>query len=209
MAEPNPPPEAEVVTAASAPPPKGGGIMGPIIAAIIIVAGIAGVFSYMVVPALNPEKKEVPTGLSGEGDEGGDSHGTDPSGDETMMKVPYELPGSILVNIKGENNKVLSAKVGFLLKTKVKDEKKEKELQIILGKFNSLLTAAVRSYFVSLDEESLSNPEKMHKDQLKAKLNVVFAKLRSYGHGKKEGKLVDLLMGDPVEEVYLPYFTHQ
>ena len=209
MAEPNPQPEAEVVTAASAPPPKGGGIMGPIIAAIIIVAGFAGVFSNMVVPALNPEKKEVPTGLSGEGDEGGDSHGTDPSGDETMMKVPYELPGSILVNIKGENNKVLSAKVGFLLKTKVKDEKKEKELQIILGKFNSLLTAAVRSYFVSLDEESLSNPEKMHKDQLKAKLNVVFAKLRSYGHGKKEGKLVDLLMGDPVEEVYLPYFTHQ
>ena len=209
MAEPNPQPEAEVVTAASAPPPKGGGIMGPIIAAIIIVAGIAGIFSYMVVPALNPEKKEVPTGLSGEGDKEGGSHGTDPSGDETMMKIPYELPGSILVNIKGENNKVLSAKVGFLLKTKVHEEKKEKELQIILGKFNSLLTAAVRSYFVSLDEESLTNPEEMHKNQLKAKLNVVFAKLRSYGHGKEKGKLVDLLMGDPVEEVYLPYFTHQ
>jgi hypothetical protein len=55
----------------------------------------------------------------------------------------------------------------------------------------------------------LTNPEEMHKNQLKAKLNVVFAKLRSYGHGKEKGTLVDLLMGDPVEEVYLPYFTHQ
>ncbi|SVC06282.1 uncharacterized protein METZ01_LOCUS259136, partial [marine metagenome] len=60
MAEPNPQPEAEV--AASAPPPKGGGIMGPIIAAIIVVAGIAGIFNFMVVPALDPTK-EVSTEL--------------------------------------------------------------------------------------------------------------------------------------------------
>ena len=57
MAEPNPQPEAE---AASAPPPsKGGGIMGPIIAAIIIVAGIAGIFNFMVVPALDTKSREV------------------------------------------------------------------------------------------------------------------------------------------------------
>ena len=55
MAEPNPQPEAEVT--ASAPPPKGGGIMGPIIAAIIVVAGIAAIFNLMVEPALNPKEK--------------------------------------------------------------------------------------------------------------------------------------------------------
>jgi hypothetical protein len=158
----------------------------------------------MVVPALNPEKKEVPTGLSGEGDKEGGSHGTDTSGDKTMMKIPYELPGSILVNIKGENNKVLSAKVGFLLKTTVNDDTKLKLMQDHLSKFNSMLVAAARSYFIGLDEDDLIAPEKVHQDRLKSKLNIVFMKVRSY-----DPKLGKLLESDPVEVVYLPYFTHQ
>ena len=204
MAEPNPQPEAEVT--ASAPPPKrGGGIMGPIIAAIIIVAGIAGIFSYMVVPALNPEEKEVPTGLSGDGHhEEESSHGVDQGGSSKNMKVPFELPESILVNIKGENNKVLSAKVGFLLKTTVRDDTKLKLMQDHLGKFNSMLVAAARSYFVDLDEDDLKVTEKVHRDLLKSKLNIVFMKVRSY-----DPELEKLLEGDPVEEVFLPYFTHQ
>ena len=203
MAEPNPQPEAEVT--ASAPLPKGGGIMGPIIAAIIIVAGIAGIFSYMVVPALNPEEKEVSTELSGEGHhEEESSHGTDQGGSSKNMKVPFELPESILVNIKGENNKVLSAKVGFLLKTTVDDPKQVKLMQDHLGKFNSMLVAAARSYFVDLDEDDLDVAEKVHRDLLKSKLNIVFMKVRSY-----DPKLEKLLEGDPVEEVFLPYFTHQ
>lgn len=203
MAEPNPQPEAEVT--ASAPPPKGGGIMGPIIAAIIIVAGIAGIFSYMVVPALNPEEKEVSTELSGEGHhEEESSHGTDQGGSSKNMKVPFELPESILVNIKGENNKVLSAKVGFLLKTTVNDDTELKLMQDQLGKFNSMLVAAARSYFVDLDEDDLDVAEKVHRDLLKSKLNIVFMKVRSY-----DLKLEKLLEGDPVEEVFLPYFTHQ
>ena len=203
MAEPNPQPEAEVT--ASAPPPKSGGIMGPIIAAIIIVAGIAGIFSYMVVPALNPEEKEVPTGLSGDGqDEEESSNGADQGGSSKNMKVPFELPESILVNIKGENKKVLSAKVGFLLKTTVGDAKQVKLMQDHLGKFNSMLVAAARSYFIGLDEDDLIAPEKVHQDQLKSKLNIVFMKVRSY-----DPKLEELLETDPVEVVYLPYFTHQ
>lgn len=203
MAEPNPQPEAEVT--ASAPPPKGGGIMGPIIAAIIIVAGIAGIFSYMVVPALNPEEKEVSTELSGEGHhEEESSHGTDQGGSSKNMKVPFELPESILVNIKGENNKVLSAKVGFLLKTTVNDDTELKLMQDKLGKFNSMLVAAARSYFVDLDEDDLDVAEKVHRDLLKSKLNIVFMKVRSY-----DPKLEKLLEVDPVEEVFLPYFTHQ
>ena len=203
MAEPNPQPEAEVT--ASAPPPKGGGIMGPIIAAIIIVAGIAGIFSYMVVPALNPEEKEVSTELSGEGHhEEESSHVTDQGGSSKNMKVPFELPESILVNIKGENNKVLSAKVGFLLKTTVNDDTELKLMQDQLGKFNSMLVAAARSYFVDLDEDDLDVAEKVHRDLLKSKLNIVFMKVRSY-----DPKLEKLLEGDPVEEVFLPYFTHQ
>ncbi len=204
MAEPNPQPEAEVT--ASAPPPKrSAGIMGPIIAAIIIVAGIAGIFSYMVVPALNPAKKEVSKELSGDGDnEEESSNSTDEGGSSKMMKVPFQLPESILVNIKGENNKVLSAKVGFLLKTKVNDDTKLKLMQDHLGKFNSMLVAAARSYFVDLDEDDLKVTEKVHRDLLKSKLNIVFMKVRSY-----DPKLEDLLEGDPVEEVFLPYFTHQ
>lgn len=203
MAKPNPQPEVEVT--ASAPPPKSGGIMGPIIAAIIIVAGIAGIFSYMVVPALNPEEKEVPTGLSGDGqDEEESSNGADQDGSSKNMKVPFELPESILVNIKGENKKVLSAKVGFLLKTTVDDPKQVKLMQDHLGKFNSMLVAAARSYFIGLDEDDLIAPEKVHQDQLKSKLNIVFMKVRSY-----DPELGKLLESDPVEVVYLPYFTHQ
>ena len=203
MAEPNPQPEAEV--AASAPPPKSGGIMGPIIAAIIIVAGIAGIFSYMVVPALNPVEKEVPTELSGEGHhEEESSHSTDHGGSSKKMKIPFQLPESILVNIKGENNKVLSAKVGFLLKTSVNDDTKLKLMQDHLSKFNSMLVAAARSYFVDLDEDDLDVAEKVHRDLLKSKLNIVFMKVRSY-----DPELEKLLEGDPVEEVFLPYFTHQ
>ena len=51
MAEPNPQPAQE-----EAPPQpvkvKGGGVMGPIVAAIIIVAGIAGIMKIMVLPVL-------------------------------------------------------------------------------------------------------------------------------------------------------------
>jgi hypothetical protein len=203
MAEPNPQPEAEVI--ASEPPPKGGGIIGPILAAIIIVAGIAGIFNFMVVPALNPVEKEVSTELSGDGhQEEGSSHSTDHGGSSKKMKVPFELEESILVNIKGGNNKVLSAKVGFLLKTTVHDDTGAKLMQDHLGKFNSMLVAAARSYFVGLDEDDLNAPEKVHLDQLKSKLNIVFMKVRSYDH-----ILGGLLEGDPVEEVFLPYFTHQ
>ena len=77
-------------------------------------------------------------------------------------------------------------------------------MQDHLGKFNSMLVAAARSYFVGLDEDDLIAPEKVHQDQLKSKLNIVFMKVRSY-----DPKLGDLLEGDPVEVVYLPYFTHQ
>ena len=203
MAEPNPQPEAEVT--ASTPPPKGGGIMGPIIAAIIVVAGIAAIFNLMVEPALNPKEKEVPPELSG-GDhhEEETSHDSGHGGSSKKMKVPFELEESILVNIKGGNNKVLSAKVGFLLKTTVHVDTGVTLMQDHLGNFKSMLVAAARSYFVELDEDDLGVPEKVHRDQLKSKLNIVVMKVRSY-----DPVLKDLLEGDPVEEVFLPYFTHQ
>ena len=51
MAEPNPQPVQEAAPQA-APAKGGGGVMGPIVAAIIIVAGIAGIFEFMVKGAL-------------------------------------------------------------------------------------------------------------------------------------------------------------
>ena len=207
MAEPNPQPEAEAAPAA--PSSKGGTIMGPIVAAIIIVAGIAGVFNFMVVPALEPRESKTPTDLTKDAhkaDAGkhGDSH---QGGAEAANKVPFELGESILVNIKGENNKVLSAKVGFLLKTTIKGEHVEDDVKLLethLNKFKSMLVAATRGYFVELNENDLEAPEDVHRQQLKIKLKSTFFKIRSYDH-----KLLELLTEDPVEEVYLPYFTHQ
>tara|TARA_Y100001934_G_scaffold283463_1_gene403475 strand:- start:1295 stop:1915 length:621 start_codon:yes stop_codon:yes gene_type:complete len=206
MAEPNPQPEAEAAPAA--PPSKGGSIMGPIVAAIIIVAGIAGVFNFMVVPALKPPETKTPTDLTKDahkanaGEQGGSHHG----GAEAA-KVPFELGESILVNIKGENNKVLSAKVGFLLRTTIEGEKVEDDVKLLethLGKFKSMLVAATRGYFVELNENDLEVPEDVHRQQLKIKLKSTFFKIRSY-----DSELIRLLTEDPVEEVYLPYFTHQ
>ena len=206
MAEPNPQPEAEAAPAA--PPSKGGSIMGPIVAAIIIVAGIAGVFNFMVVPALKPPETKTPTDLTEDANkadtgEHGDSH----QGGAEAAKVPFELGESILVNIKGENNKVLSAKVGFLLRTTIEGEKVEDDVKLLethLGKFKSMLVAATRGYFVELNENDLEVPEDVHRQQLKIKLKSTFFKIRSY-----DSELIRLLTKDPVEEVYLPYFTHQ
>tara|TARA_B100000029_G_scaffold511238_1_gene604732 strand:+ start:117 stop:737 length:621 start_codon:yes stop_codon:yes gene_type:complete len=206
MAEPNPQPEAEAAPAA--PPSKGGSIMGPIVAAIIIVAGIAGVFNFMVVPALKPPETKTPTDLTEDAHkadtgEHGDSH----HGGAEAAKVPFELGESILVNIKGENNKVLSAKVGFLLRTTIEGEKVEDDVKLLethLGKFKSMLVAATRGYFVELNENDLEVPEDVHRQQLKIKLKSTFFKIRSY-----DSELIRLLTKDPVEEVYLPYFTHQ
>ena len=206
MAEPNPQPEAEV--AASAPPPKGGGIMGPIIAAIIVVAGIAGIFNFMVVPALDPAK-EVSTELGDDAHNKEDGGHGEPShhGDGESVKVPFELGEAILVNIKGDNNKVLSAKVGFLLRTKITGSHAEDEVKLMethLTKFKSMLVAETRGYFVNLTETDLEAPEDVHRQQLKIKLKSVFQKVRGYDH-----ELIKLLKEDPVEEVFLPYFTHQ
>ena len=205
MAEPNPQPEAEATV--SAPPQKGGGMMGPIIAAIIIVAGIAGVFKLLVVPALRPLPAETPGDLKDAHADKKEAHDDSHQSSAEGTKVPFELGESILVNIKGENNKVLSAKVGFLLRTTIKGEHPEegtKKLVDNLDKFKSMLVAATRSYFVKLTEDDLESPEDVHKQQLKIKLKSTFLKVRSYNH-----ELYNLLKDDPVEEVYLPYFTHQ
>ena len=50
MVEPNPQPVQEAAPAA--PTKGGGGLMGPIVAAIILVVGIAGIFEFMVKGAL-------------------------------------------------------------------------------------------------------------------------------------------------------------
>ncbi len=182
--------------------------MGPIVAAIIIVAGIAGVFRFMVVPALKPPETKTPTDLTDnahKADSG--AHDDSHQGGGEAAKVPFELGESILVNIKGENNKVLSAKVGFLLRTTITGTHVEDDVKILethLGKFKSMLVAAARGYFVELNENDLEAPEDVHRQQLKIKLKSTFYKIRSYDHA-----LLRILTEDPVEEVYLPYFTHQ
>ena len=68
MAETNPQPVQEA--APQAAPTKGGGsLMGPIVAAIILVVGIAGIFEFMVKGALEPTgaKTSFPDALNKHG----------------------------------------------------------------------------------------------------------------------------------------------
>ena len=68
MAEPNSQPVQEA--APQAAPTKGGvGLMGPIVAAIILVVGIAGIFEFMVKGALETtgEKTSFPDALNKHG----------------------------------------------------------------------------------------------------------------------------------------------
>ena len=64
MAETNPQPVQE-----AAPTKGAGGLMGPIFAAIILVAGIAGIFEFMVKGALktNGAKTSFPDALNKHG----------------------------------------------------------------------------------------------------------------------------------------------
>ena len=68
MAEPNTQPVQEAAPQV-APTKGGGGLMGPIVAAIILVVGIAGIFEFMVKGALetNGEKTSFPDALNKHG----------------------------------------------------------------------------------------------------------------------------------------------
>ena len=70
MVEPNPQPVQEAAPQA-APTKGGGGLMGPIVAAIIIVAGIAGIFEFMVKGALEITGAKISEALSAEQKPGG------------------------------------------------------------------------------------------------------------------------------------------
>ena len=61
---------------------QAGGSIGLIIAAIIMIAGIAGIYKWMVIPALENDRAKDPSGLAGNG-KGGDST----SGDQQQKLI--------------------------------------------------------------------------------------------------------------------------
>ncbi len=204
MAEPNPQPVQEEAT----PQPvqvKGGGVMGPIVAAIIIVAGIAGIMKMMVLPELKKTGTSVSGELSGEGVEGKQEKDKGSQDSTTTTRLtPFDLGEPILVNIEGESGKVLSAKVGYMLKTGKLSDEDEPVLKAAVDKFNPLLRDAVRSYLTSIDEDDLKLVE-LHKQQLQRRMNGQFDTIRS-GGGEDIQKLIN---ANPVERVLLPSFTAQ
>ena len=204
MAEPNPQPVQE-----EAPPQpvqvKGGGVMGPIVAAIIIVAGIAGIMKMMVLPELKKTGTSVSGELSGDGVEGKQEKDKGSQDSTTTTRLtPFDLGEPILVNIEGESGKVLSAKVGYMLKTGKLSKEDEPVLKAAVDKFNPLLRDAVRSYLTSIDEDDLKLVE-LHKQQLQRRMNGQFDTIRS-GGGEDIQKLIN---ANPVERVLLPSFTAQ
>ena len=204
MAEPNPQPLQEEAT----PQPvqvKGGGVMGPIVAAIIIVAGIAGIMKMMVLPELKKTGTSVSGELSGDGVDGKQEKDKGSQDSTTTMRLtPFDLGEPILVNIEGESGKVLSAKVGYMLKTGKLSDEDEPVLKAAVDKFNPLLRDAVRSYLTSIDEDDLKLVE-LHKQQLQRKMNDQFDTIRS-GGGEE---IKELINANPVERVLLPSFTAQ
>jgi len=206
MAEPNPQPVQEE----SAPQPtqvKGGGVMGPIVAAVIIVAGIAGITKMMVLPVL---EKGGGTSLPAEYDAvGQDSSGdnSSPSKGETgtTVRMLIDLGEPILVNIRnnqGGQSKVLSAKVSFMLKTTAIEPDDKETVKTKVTEFKPILVDVARSYLTRIEEDGLEF-EDLHKKELKRMLNDKFDIIIG------EDKMSDFMNSNPVEQVLLPSFTAQ
>ena len=205
MAEPNPQPDQE-----EAPPQpvkvKGGGVMGPIVAAIIIVAGIAGIMKIMVLPVLEDKKTSVSPELSGDGVDGKQANDKGSQESSTIERsITFDLGEPILVNIEGNSGKVLSAKVGYLLKTGDLEEDDVKLLKTAVEEFKPLLRDGVRGYLTSIQEDELELVT-VHKEQLRRRMNDEFDTIRNRS---REKKIKEFINSNPVERVLLPSFTAQ
>ena len=205
MAEPNPQPDQE-----EAPPQpvkvKGGGVMGPIVAAIIIVAGIAGIMKIMVLPVLEDKKTSVSPELSGDGVDGKQANDKGSQESSTIERsITFDLGEPILVNIEGNSGKVLSAKVGYLLKTGDLKEDQVKLLKAAVEEFKPLLRDGVRGYLTSIQEDELELVT-VHKEQLRRRMNDEFDTIRNRS---REPKIKEFINSNPVERVLLPSFTAQ
>ena len=205
MAEPNPQPPQEEAT----PQPvkvKGGGVMGPIVAAIIIVAGIAGIMKIMVLPVLEDKKTSVSPELSGDGVDGKQANDKGSQESSTIERsITFDLGEPILVNIEGNSGKVLSAKVGYLLKTGDLKEDQVKLLKTAVEEFKPLLRDGVRGYLTSIQEDELELVT-VHKEQLRRRMNDEFDTIRNRS---REPKIKEFINSNPVERVLLPSFTAQ
>ena len=205
MAEPNPQPAQE-----EAPPQpvkvKGGGVMGPIVAAIIIVAGIAGIMKIMVLPVLENKKTSVSPELSGDGVDGKQANDKGSQESSTIERsITFDLGEPILVNIEGNSGKVLSAKVGYLLKTGDLEEDEVTQLKTAVEEFKPLLRDGVRGYLTSIQEDELELVT-VHKEQLRRRMNDEFDTIRNRS---RVPKIKEFIKSNPVERVLLPSFTAQ
>ena len=205
MAEPNPQPAQEEAT----PQPvkvKGGGVMGPIVAAIIIVAGIAGIMKIMVLPVLENKKTSVSPELSGDGVDGKQANDKGSQESSSIERsITFDLGEPILVNIEGNSGKVLSAKVGYLLKTGNLEDDQVKLLKAAVEEFKPLLRDGVRGYLTSIQEDELELVT-VHKEQLRRRMNDEFDTIRNRS---RVPKIKEFINSNPVERVLLPSFTAQ
>ena len=206
MAEPNPQPAQEEATPQQPVKVKGGGVMGPIVAAIIIVAGIAGIMKIMVLPVLEDKKTSVSPELSGDGVDGKQANDKGSQESSTIERsITFDLGEPILVNIEGNSGKVLSAKVGYLLKTGDLKEDQVKLLKAAVEEFKPLLRDGVRGYLTSIQEDELELVT-VHKEQLRRRMNDEFDTIRNRS---REPKIKEFINSNPVERVLLPSFTAQ
>lgn len=205
MAEPNPQPAQQEATPQSVKV-KGGGVMGPIVAAIIIVAGIAGIMKMMVLPELKKTGTSVSGELSGDGVDGKQANEKGSQESSTIERsITFDLGEPILVNIEGNSGKVLSAKVGYLLKTGDLKDDEVTLLKAAVDEFKPLLRDGVRGYLTSIQEDELELVT-VHKEQLRRRMNDEFDTIRNRS---REPKIKEFINSNPVERVLLPSFTAQ
>ncbi len=202
MAEPNPEPVKEE-TSQQPVQVKGGGVMGPIVAAIIIVAGIGVIIQVMVLPVLKEKTRtSVPGDLKANDNGGGADEEPSGSGTSKAALIPYDLGDPIVVNIKGERGMVLSAKVGYMLRSNATETDAKTKVNKKVADFRPMLIDAARGYLTTIQEEDLEL-EVVHKDNLKRRLNRVFETILN------DKEMEGLISRNPVEHVLLPSFTAQ
>ena len=109
------------------------------------------------------------------------------------------------MNIEGNSGKVLSAKVGYLLKTGNLEDDQVKLLKAAVEEFKPLLRDGVRGYLTSIQEDELELVT-VHKEQLRRRMNDEFDTIRNRS---REPKIKEFINSNPVERVLLPSFTAQ
>ena len=168
--------------------------MGPIISALIIVGGTAGIAKFMVLPALHAPTQH---GEEAHGDAEAEGAEAPEATSSTMKTFLYPLEQNVLVNIAGTSGKkYLSARISLNVYHRNVDTE-VLHFKTNITQYTSLLVDRASAELSQASMNELNQPG--YQSIVKGALRVQFNALLS--------PLVD--RPDPVKEVLLPQFVTQ